>query len=52
MVPTGCKRFGHWSFSNQFSKHQTKAEFKILHDFKVLDGDFPGLRTFAASLTS
>ena len=35
-----------------FSKHQNKAEFRNLDDFAVISGDFPGLRTFAASMTS
>jgi hypothetical protein len=34
------------------SIHQNNAEFKNLDDFEVLGGDFPGLRTSAASLTS
>jgi hypothetical protein len=35
-----------------FSKHQNKAEFKNLDDSAVISSDFPGLRTFAASMTS
>jgi hypothetical protein len=35
-----------------FSKHQCKAEFKNLDDFEVLNSDFPGLKTSAASMTS
>jgi hypothetical protein len=35
-----------------FSKHQNKAEFRILDDSAVTSSDFPGLRTFAASMTS
>ena len=34
-----------------FSKHQNKAEFKNLDDFKVFSSDFPDLRTSAASMT-
>ena len=34
-----------------FSKHQCKAEFKNLDDFEVLNSDFPGLKTSAASMT-
>jgi hypothetical protein len=35
-----------------FSKHQNKAEFMDLNDSAVISSDFPGLRTFAASMTS
>ena len=35
-----------------FSKHQNKAEFKTLDDFELIHGDFSGLKTSAASLTS
>jgi hypothetical protein len=35
-----------------FSKHRNKAEFKCLDDSKVLSGDFPSLKTSAASMTS
>jgi hypothetical protein len=35
-----------------FSKHKNKAEFKYLDDSEVLGGDFPGLKTSAASMTS
>ena len=35
-----------------FSKHQNKAEFKNRDDSEVLRSDFPGLRTFATSMTS
>ena len=35
-----------------FSKLQNKAEFKNLDDSAVISSDFPGLRTFAASITS
>ena len=35
-----------------FSKHQCKAEFKNLNDSEVLSGDFAGLKTSAASMTS
>ena len=35
-----------------FSKHQCKAELKNLDDSKVLNSDFPGLKTSAASMTS
>ena len=35
-----------------FTKHKNKAEFKGLHDSKVLSSDFPGLKTSAASMTS
>jgi hypothetical protein len=35
-----------------FSKHQNKAEFRNLDDFAVISSDFPGLRTFSASMTS
>ena len=35
-----------------FSKHQFKAEFKNLDDSEVLNSDFPGLKTSAASMTS
>ena len=37
---------------NIFSKHKNKAEFKCLDDYDVLRGDFPGLKTSAASVTS
>jgi hypothetical protein len=37
---------------NIFSKHQNKAEFKILDDFEVASSDFSGLRTSAAPMTS
>jgi hypothetical protein len=35
-----------------FSKHQNKDEFRSLDDSAVISSDFPGLRTFAASMTS
>ena len=35
-----------------FSKHQNKAKFKTLNGFGVLNSDFSGLRTSAASMTS
>ena len=35
-----------------FSKHQSKAEFRNLDDSAVISSDFPGLRTFAALMTS
>jgi hypothetical protein len=35
-----------------FSKHQSKAKFKNLDDTEVLSSDFPGLRTYATSMTS
>jgi hypothetical protein len=35
-----------------FSKHQNKAEFRILDDSAVISSDFSGLITFAASKTS
>jgi hypothetical protein len=35
-----------------FSKHQNKAEFRNLDDSAVISSDFPGLRTFAVSMTS
>jgi hypothetical protein len=35
-----------------FSKHQNKAEFNNLDDSEVPSCDFPGLRTFAVSMTS
>jgi hypothetical protein len=35
-----------------FSKHQNKAEFRNLIDSAFISSDFPGLRTFAASMTS
>ena len=35
-----------------FSKHQCRAEFKNLDDSEVLNSDFPGLKTSAASMTS
>ena len=34
------------------SKHQNEAEFKNLYGFKVLNSDFPGLTTSAASMAS
>jgi hypothetical protein len=34
------------------SKHQNKAEFRNLDDSAVISSDFPGLRTFAASMAS
>ena len=34
-----------------FSKHQCKAELKNLDDSEVLNSDFPGLKTSAASMT-
>ena len=37
---------------NCFSKHKNEAEFKCLDDYDVLRGDFPGLKTSAASVTS
>ena len=37
---------------NRFSKHKNEAEFKCLDDSKVLRGDFPGLKTSAASMNS
>jgi hypothetical protein len=33
-----------------FSKLKNKAEFKCLDDSEVLSSDFPGLKTFAASM--
>jgi hypothetical protein len=35
-----------------FSKHQHKAEFRNLEDSAVIISEIPGLRTFAASMTS
>ena len=35
-----------------FSKHKNKAEFKCLDDSEVLSSGFPGLKTYAASMTS
>ena len=35
-----------------FSKHQNRVEFNNLDDSEVLSGDFPGLKTSTASLTS
>ena len=35
-----------------FLKHQNKAEFRNLVDSAVISSNFPGLRTFAASMTS
>ena len=35
-----------------FSKHQNKAELRNLDDSALISSDFPGLRTFAASMTS
>jgi hypothetical protein len=35
-----------------FSKCPNKAEFRNLDDSAVISSDFPGLRTFAASITS
>ena len=35
-----------------FSKHRNKAEFKYLNDSEVLSIDFPGLKTFSASMPS
>jgi hypothetical protein len=35
-----------------FSKHKYKADFKCLDDSEVLSGDFPVLKTSAASMTS
>ena len=35
-----------------FSKHPNKAEFNDMDDSEVLSGDFPGLRTSMASMTS
>ena len=35
-----------------FSKHQNKAEFRNLDDSAVISSDFPGLRTFAALMSS
>jgi hypothetical protein len=35
-----------------FSKHQNKAEFMNLDDSAVISSNFPGLRIFAASMTS
>ena len=35
-----------------FSKHQNKAEIQSLDDSEVLISDFPGIRTFAVSMTS
>ena len=35
-----------------FSKHQNKTEFNNLDYFKVLSGDFPGLKTSTASIAS
>jgi len=37
---------------NYFSKHKNKAEFKCLDESEVLNSDFPGLKTSAASMTS
>ena len=37
---------------NFFSKHKNRADFKCLDDSEVLSSDFPGLKTFAASMTS
>ena len=34
-----------------FSKHQNKAKSRNLDDSAVISSDFPGLRTFAASMT-
>jgi hypothetical protein len=34
----------------QFSKHQNKDEFRNVDGSPVISSDFPGLRTFAASL--
>ena len=35
-----------------FSNHQCKADFKNQDDSEVLNSDFPGLKTSAASMTS
>ena len=35
-----------------FSKHQYKAQFRNLDNSAVISSDFPGLRTFAASMIS
>ena len=35
-----------------FEKHKNKAEFHCLDDSEALSGDFPGLKTSAASTTS
>ena len=37
---------------NFFSKHKNKAECKCLDDSEVLNGDFPGLKSSGASVTS
>ncbi len=34
------------------SKHQNKAEFKILDDCEVISTDFPGIETSATSMSS
>ena len=41
--------FYHFFF---LSKHQNKAEFKNQYGSEVLSSDFPGLKTFAASMAS
>ena len=42
-----------WFYKKKlFSKHQNKAEFKTLDDFELIDVEFSGLKTSAASLTS
>jgi hypothetical protein len=35
-----------------FSKHKNKAEFRNLDESAVISSDFPGLKTFAASMAS
>ena len=35
-----------------FSKHKNKVEFKCLDDSEILNSDFSGLKTSAASMTS
>ena len=42
----------HDSTKKIFSKHPNKAELNDMDDFEVLSSDFPGLRTYAASMTS
>ena len=37
---------------NFLSKHKNKAKFKCLDDSEVLSSGFPGLKTYAASMTS
>ena len=51
MVHSGFIRFGNLSIIYQISKHQNRAELKNLDDSLDLSSDFPGLRTFAVSMT-